>query len=201
MNRKTFAGIRDHKRAVNLSRITCLASLRSKKRHVSFAAGSLRPSAVIPTSHMFYCSPLVSIFCLLPPICLLICASDLSAWNRFSRNTHPPTTTPFPSAPGNLEWVSNNLGRTKQSDIEVNLGCFDAAPLFEMRNQHTFPVPHTVNTTLKWSWSDVFNFRFPLFWVPLIGPFQACEIAPRSGSSVEDSDVLRRQQFFLCLLG
>lgn len=55
--------------------------------------------------HCLHCSPRVSIFSSLPLICLLICASDLSARNRFS----------LCSPSGNLEWGWPNLARAEQS--------------------------------------------------------------------------------------
>jgi len=147
VNFKMVTGLYNQKHSVNLSRIICLAHYTHTKKQTNkkknpaspLYSWILWPSAVIPTSHIFYCSMLVSIFCLLPLICLLICSSDLSACTRFSCNAHPlakHTTTPFPSASGNLEWVSNNLGRTKQSSKQADLVCFDATLHLEMRNEH-----------------------------------------------------------------
>lgn len=95
VNLKLVAGV-----CMNRSvRLTCQGSPaqpHKKNPGMSLYSWILRPSAVIPTSHIFYCSLLVSIFCVLPLICLLICSSDLSACNRFSRNAHPLATTPPP---------------------------------------------------------------------------------------------------------
>lgn len=75
----------------------------------------LRPAPLIPVSGCLLLFSASQHLLSLPLICLLICASDLSAWNRFS-----------PCSPsGNLEWGWPNLARAKQSLI-ADLMYFDA---------------------------------------------------------------------------
>lgn len=73
----------------------------------------------------------------LPLICLLICASDLSAWNRFS----------LCSPSGNLEWGWPNLARAKQSP-RADLMYFDAVCENDTHTAQTLREMEKKNTTV-----------------------------------------------------
>lgn len=117
----------------------------------------LRLFAVIPTSHIFYCSLLVSIFCLLALICLLIFANDLSACNRFSRNAHPlaTTTTPPPSLQPQEIWNRSTITLAEPNKaVKKLIWCVlqDAVLHLEMKNvnQSVSCSPYCKYSALFW---------------------------------------------------